>query len=93
LRLLGEIYGHRDASQTDQVEDYVRQALKVAQELKMRPLMARCHLGLGELYVQLDKSDKAQTELSTAIDLFRSMEMTYGLRQAETALAKCTSNP
>ena len=93
LRLLGEIYAHGDVSESDQVEDYVRQALQVAQELKMRPLMARCHLGLGELYVRLDKSDKAQTELSTAIDLFGSMEMTYGLRQAETALAKFTSNP
>ena len=39
----------------------------------MRPLMARCHLGLGELNAELDKGDKSQTELSTAIDLYGSM--------------------
>jgi hypothetical protein len=54
----------------------------------MRPLRAHCHLGLGELYAQIDQSDKAQKELSTAIDLYRLMEMRAGLREAEIALAK-----
>jgi hypothetical protein len=54
----------------------------------MRPLIAHCHLSLGELYAQIDRSDKAQEELSTAIDLYRFMEMRAGLREAEIALAK-----
>jgi len=54
----------------------------------MRPLIAHCHLSLGELYAQIDQSVKAQKELSTAIDLYRLMEMTAGLREAEIAFAK-----
>jgi tetratricopeptide (TPR) repeat protein len=72
----------------DRIELYYRQALKQANELKMRPLIAHCHLSLGELYAQINQSDKAQKELSTAIDLYRFMEMTAGLREAEIALAK-----
>jgi hypothetical protein len=62
--------------------------LKQAEELKMRPLIAHCHLSLGELYAQIGQSDRAQKELLTAIDLYRSMEMTAALREAEVALAK-----
>jgi hypothetical protein len=58
----------------------------LTKERKTNPRQALCHLGLGELYVKLDESDKAQTEFSIAIDLFRSMEMTFGLRLAEAAL-------
>jgi hypothetical protein len=31
---------------------YCRQALALASELRMRPLMAHCHLGLGTLYTK-----------------------------------------
>ncbi|HSE85047.1 MAG TPA: adenylate/guanylate cyclase domain-containing protein [Candidatus Binatia bacterium] len=88
LRQLGKIHARRNPSDVDRIEFYYRQALKQATELKMRPLIAHCHLSLGALYVQIDRSDKAQKELSTAIDLYRLMEMTAGLREAEIALAK-----
>jgi len=65
-----------------------REALKQASELKMRPLIAHCHLGLGELYGRIGQREKAQNELAAAIDLYRSMEMTAGLGEAEIALAK-----
>ena len=34
---------------------HYRQALALADELGMRPLVAHCHLGLGKLYHRTDK--------------------------------------
>jgi class 3 adenylate cyclase/tetratricopeptide (TPR) repeat protein len=91
LRLLGEIHACRSSSDIDQAEFHYRQALKHAIELKMRPLEAHCHFSLGELYVQINHSEQARKELSTAIDLYRSMEMTTMVNGAENALATITS--
>jgi hypothetical protein len=65
-----------------------RQGLVLANELGMRPLMAHCHLGLGMLYHKMDRREQARAELSTAIGLYRSMEMTLWLPQAEAAMAQ-----
>jgi hypothetical protein len=53
----------------------------------MRPLQAHCHLGLGTLYAKLGQPEPARSALSAAIDLYRAMEMTFWLPQAEAALA------
>jgi tetratricopeptide (TPR) repeat protein len=49
---------------------------------------AHCHLGLGTLYVKIARRAEARVELSTAGELYRSMEMTLWLPQAEAALAE-----
>jgi hypothetical protein len=54
----------------------------------MRPLQAHCHLGLGSLYAAIRRQDEARAELSTAIDLYKGMEMTFWLPQAEATLAQ-----
>jgi hypothetical protein len=54
----------------------------------MRPLTAHCHLGLGTLYAKVGRQEEARAELSTAIDLYRAMDMTFWLPQAEAALAQ-----
>ena len=53
----------------------------------MRPLQAHCHRGLGTLYSQTGQSEQARAELSTAIDMYRDMEMTFWLPETEEALA------
>jgi len=88
LRQLGKIHARRNPSDVDRIELFYRQALKQAEELKMRPLIAHSHFSIGELYTQIGQSDMARKELSTAIDLYRLMEMKVGLREAEIALAK-----
>ena len=65
-----------------------QQALTLADELGMRPLQAHCHLGLGTLYAKVEQEEQARAELSTAIALYRTMEMTFWLPQAEAALAQ-----
>ena len=42
--------GDRDPGLLDTAERHFYDALTVADELGMRPLAARCHLGLGQLY-------------------------------------------
>ena len=54
----------------------------------MRPLTAHCHLGLGILYAQTGQREQARAVLTTAIDLYRAMDMSFWLPQAEVALAQ-----
>jgi len=88
LRLLGEITVHRAPPDVDQAATHYRQALALAEELGMRPLQAHCHRGLGTLYVTTGQWEQARTALSTAIALYRAMEMTFWLPQTEAALAQ-----
>ena len=54
----------------------------------MRPLQAHCHLGLGMLYAATGQREQARTALTTAIAMYRAMDMTFWLHQAEAALAQ-----
>jgi Flp pilus assembly protein TadD len=69
-------------------EPHYRQALSLAEELGMRPLQAHCHRGLGTLYLKIEQPQQARTALSTAIALYRAMDMTFWLPQAEVALVQ-----
>jgi tetratricopeptide (TPR) repeat protein len=86
LRLLAEIAAHRDPPSLTESEDYYRQARGLAADLGMQPLVARCHLGLGELYKRSRSLEKALAQLTAAAGLFRSIEMTFWLAQAEAEL-------
>jgi len=88
LHLLGEIAAQHDPPQLEPAEAHYRQARALADELGMRPLQAHCHLGLGTLYAKSRQPEQARAELSTAIALYRAMDMTFWLPQAEAALAQ-----
>jgi predicted protein tyrosine phosphatase len=74
--------------ESEPAEAHYRQALALAEELGMRPLVAHCHHGLGRLCSQTGRGEEASVALSTAIDLYRAMDMTFWLPQAEAALAQ-----
>jgi tetratricopeptide (TPR) repeat protein len=86
-RLLGEVARRRESPDIDQAVTHYRQALALAEELGMRPLQAHCHRGLGTLYSQIGQAEQARAELSTAIEMYRDMEMTFWLPETEAALA------
>jgi predicted ATPase/class 3 adenylate cyclase len=88
LRLLGEIAAHQAPPESEPAAHHYRQALALAEELGMRPLVAHCHLGLGTLYARTGQREQAHTALSTAIAMYRAMEMTFWLPQAEVVLAQ-----
>jgi class 3 adenylate cyclase/tetratricopeptide (TPR) repeat protein len=88
LRQLGVVQAHADPPDATQAEAHYQQALALAEELGMRPLVAHCHLGLGRLYGQTGRGEQARAALTTAIDLYRAMDMTFWLPQAEAVLAQ-----
>jgi DNA-binding winged helix-turn-helix (wHTH) protein/tetratricopeptide (TPR) repeat protein len=86
LRLLGDIAMYRDPPDVEQAEAHYQRALARSHELGMRPLQAHCHRGLGTLYCQTGQLKHARTELSTAIEMYRDMEMTFWLPETERTL-------
>ena len=88
LHQLGVVYAHATPPDVAQAATHYQQALALAEELGMRPLQAHCHLGLGTLYATTGQREQSRTALATAIDLYRAMDMTLWLPQAEAALAQ-----
>jgi tetratricopeptide (TPR) repeat protein len=88
LRLLGDIAARREPLQVELAATHYQQALALAEELGMRPLVAHCQLGLGTLYAATGRRQQAHTALSTAIALYRDRHITFWLPQTEAALAQ-----
>jgi hypothetical protein len=88
LCLLGDIAVQREPPESATAEAHYRQAFALAEELGMRPLQAHCHRGLGTLYTMTGQREQARAERSTAIEMYRAMEMTFWLPEAERALTE-----
>jgi tetratricopeptide (TPR) repeat protein len=86
LWLLGESMARQAPSEVEPAAGHYRQALALAEELGMRPLQAHCHHGLGTLYARQGQQEQACTALSTAIGLYRAMDMRFWLPQTEVTL-------
>jgi tetratricopeptide (TPR) repeat protein len=50
---LGAVHAQAAPPDAEQAEAHYQQALMLAEELGMRPLMAHCHLGIGKLYLKV----------------------------------------
>jgi tetratricopeptide (TPR) repeat protein len=85
LHLIGDLAARREPASEEAMAHY-RQALALADELGMRPLVAHCHLGLGKLYRRMDKREQAQEHLTTATTMYREMDMRFWLEKAEAEL-------
>jgi tetratricopeptide (TPR) repeat protein len=83
LCLSGDI---ASAAGGEDADGYYRSGLALADDLGMRPLLARCHLGLGKIYVHKGQRQEAQEHLTIATTLFRDMHMRFWLEQAQTEL-------
>jgi tetratricopeptide (TPR) repeat protein len=79
LHQFGVVQAHADSPDVTSAEAHYQQALALAEELGMRPLVAHCHLGLGRLYHQTGRGAQSRAELSAAIELYRAMDMTFWL--------------
>jgi tetratricopeptide (TPR) repeat protein len=88
LHQLGVVQAHAAPPDVAPAEAHYRQALALAEALGMRPLMAHCHHGLGTLYAMIGQREQARADLSTAIEMYRAMDMTFWLPQAEATLAQ-----
>jgi class 3 adenylate cyclase/tetratricopeptide (TPR) repeat protein len=88
LHQLGVVHAHAGPPDVEQAEASYQEALALAEELGMRPLQAHCHRGLGTLYAETGRREQARAELTTALALYRDMDMTFWLPQTEAALAR-----
>ena len=91
LRVLAAAVASGPAPDLDAAQRLDREALNLAKELGMRPLVAHCHLGLGKLYRRTGKREQAREHLTTATTMYREMGMTYWLEQAEAELKDAQS--
>jgi tetratricopeptide (TPR) repeat protein len=82
LRLLGAVAAHRDPHDPRAAAVLYQEALALAHELGMRPLVAHCHLGLGKLYRNAGNHETAREHLALAAAMYREMQMRYWLEQA-----------
>jgi tetratricopeptide (TPR) repeat protein len=88
LHQLGVAHAHANPPDAAQAEAYYQHALALAEALGMRPLQAHCHRGLGTLYTATGQREQARAVLSTAVEMYQSMEMTFWLPQTEAALTQ-----
>jgi tetratricopeptide (TPR) repeat protein len=88
LRVLGDLHTTQSPVDPERAAASYREALFLAEELGMRPLVAHCHRGLSTLYAQLGQREQARAALAAAIALYRDMDMTCWLLQTEAALVK-----
>ncbi len=86
LRMVAESAGRGDAARADVACETYGQALALADRLGMRPMVARCRLGLGALAGRLGRRDLARTELGAAVSELRLLGMTRWLDEADAAL-------
>ena len=79
---------HATVPEMAKAEDHYDHAMALANELRMRPLVAHCHVGLGKLYRRTGNFEKAKTHLANGVAMMREMEMGLWLEQAEAELTK-----
>ena len=82
-RLLGEIAAHSGRPGVSEARARYREALALAEELGMRPLVAHCNVGLGKLHRRTGDREQAEEYLTAGITMYRDMDMRFWLEEAE----------
>ena len=77
--LLGEINAR--ACNLGAAEDHYLQAMGLASELGMGPLLAHCHFGLGKGYGRASKDEQSREYLVAAAAAYRTLEMSPWIRE------------
>jgi DNA-binding NtrC family response regulator/tetratricopeptide (TPR) repeat protein len=88
LRLLGDTLTRQSPADVESARWHYESALRLADELGMRPLVAHCHLGLAVLNRRHGQPGAARERAPTALSLYREMGMAYWLGHGEALLAR-----
>ena len=78
-RLVGEVARLREPPDLDTAISHHRGALELATALGMRPLAARCHLGLAMTHQAAGAREQARAEHDAAAQIFRELKMHHWL--------------
>ena len=86
LRLLADVAGAQDPPQLAAAAQHYTAAIALAEELALRPLLARSHLGLGQMHRRAGRGPEAEAHLASAIVLFADLGMWAWLDRSEPEL-------
>jgi class 3 adenylate cyclase/tetratricopeptide (TPR) repeat protein len=86
LRLLGDVAASQQPAQLTTATERYTAAIAIAEELGLRPLLARTHLGLGQLHRRGGRMLEAEEHLATAVVLFSDLGMRAWLDRTEPEL-------
>ena len=90
LRALAEATAQATPPDFALANQLCQEAAAQAEQLGMRPLVARCHLDLGRLARRTDQRERAREHLTTATTMLREMGMRFWLEQAEAEVRMLT---
>jgi tetratricopeptide (TPR) repeat protein len=86
LRLLGDVAAGQEPPLLTMASERYTMAISLADELGLRPLLARAHLGLGQLHRRGGQVLEAEAHLATAVVLFSDLGMRAWLDRTEPEL-------
>jgi len=86
LRLLGDLALAHEPPLVGTATEHYRAAIAIADELGLRPLLARTHLALGQLQRRAGRAIDAEGNLTTAVVLFSELGMRSWLDRSEPEL-------
>jgi tetratricopeptide (TPR) repeat protein len=86
LRLLADIAASQDPPLFTAAIDRFAAAIAIAEELGLRPLLARAHLGVGQLHRRGGQMLEAEAHLATAVVMFSDLGMRTWLDRTEPEL-------
>jgi tetratricopeptide (TPR) repeat protein len=79
LRLLAVLAAEEKPADVERARETFVRALDLAEQLSMRPLIARCHVGLGQLARNIGDADAAGAHLERARGMLEDMGMSFWL--------------
>ncbi len=82
-RTFAEILFHLEPSDPEKADQAVLEAMRIQQEIDVKPELARSYLSYANLFKDRGKKEKAIEYLVKAIDMFQQMGMTWDLAQAD----------
>ncbi len=84
--LLAEIAARSEPARIDAARQYFEQALRLATELGMKTMSARCHAGLGTMQLRHGDPARGQEHIAMARAMYRQMGMRYWLDRLDIEL-------
>ena len=87
LHQLGTVHAHANPPEAAPADAHYQQALALAEELGMRPLRPTANTA-SALYAATSRRESASAALTTAMAMYRAMEMTLWLPETEATLAE-----
>jgi len=88
LHLFGDIATHPERFDPQTGKAYYQEALSLAEPRGMRPLVAHCHRGLGNLYRRIGKPKKAQEHFAPAAAMYAEMGMQFWSENLEKGIGR-----